>query len=753
MSLFQATNVTPSTLAPIGHSTVAQTDNVNIQWQINGTTSISYIQVDVLQNDATSTLVHSTGITPKSASGTDAKGNPIPAVYAPSNTTWASWDLADGNTYKLRLLQFGGSVITRRAENDNSIGIFEDDNYCVYNEVNRKYYIFTSPITSASSDPLTIDIFDNYLIFNYDDAVANYGRLYYASAILSDTPNATTVINNATTEVTVPACIIPNVSNVFYVMPKPTISFSPGIPSTITSISYPFLAICSSVGLNWSRWVLKKADGTVVDDTGMIATTSDTYSYDGFVNDTDYVLTRTVEDIYNVQATASISFHVEYVDELQVPIPVSVCIDPSDASANIEWSAESNITGTLNTGSATYIGSRIVLSENQNVTWDSVDGEAMSITSPYQIAWHGITPQVSSGSTLTLLTLNGTNTNLYVDHSKLWVVTPGTGANITYIPLFSDTSYMTILLRDVGIAVWYYDYQGRRVYAYDTIQYFETGIPSTITSIKLSGAQTCDWLCVTQNTTLNFQYPSPSGKLKPSWDGDMMFYADFNGDLQAGFSLADTAKCYIYREDVANGTMRFIGSVNSPSGAIKDYGAKSLAQIKYYVICFNDQNVMIGYASTSTVCKQLTALYLYEAVADETQDNVYHVVKTWRFGNNFSSGSVSNNNSPSFLKNFTKYQRRQSVSLAGKSGTLSALLSNFHDLNEYEDTAAQMDELYNLSLTQNHVFLKDTKGNFYEVHTSAPITQTVNTMTRIQEVTVNVPWQEVADASYANLIS
>ena len=49
-------------------------------------------------------------------------------------------------------------------------------------------------------------------------------------------------------------------------------------------------------------------------------------------------------------------------------------------------------------------------------------------------------------------------------------------------------------------------------------------------------------------------------------------------------------------------------------------------------------------------------------------------------------------------------------------------------------------------------FLKDTKGNLYEVHTSAPITMTIDTASRVQEVSVTVPWQEVADASDAVII-
>lgn len=183
---------------------------------------------------------------------------------------------------------------------------------------------------------------------------------------------------------------------------------------------------------------------------------------------------------------------------------------------------------------------------------------------------------------------------------------------------------------------------------------------------------------------------------------------------------------------------------------IKDFGLSSLEEYQYYVY-YSQQGSLTPYQSSPKLCKRFTSFYLYEATEDENDPDVYHVKNVWRFGNNYNGGSISNGNAPQFLANFTKYPLRQGTTVSPKSGTLSALLSNFVD-GEYADTTAQMEKLYALSLSENHVFLKDTKGNLYEVHTSAPISQTINTASRQQEVTVSVPWQEVADASNVALI-
>lgn len=269
-----------------------------------------------------------------------------------------------------------------------------------------------------------------------------------------------------------------------------------------------------------------------------------------------------------------------------------------------------------------------------------------------------------------------------------------------------------------------------------------------VESVILPSGVTCDWIYITHNAHYDYTVSQ-----KPSYDGAAAFFADFNGTLNGGSSdSSDTASNAIYRLDTETGVLTKLYTLPSYRTKIKDFGLRSMTDSKYRIYYLSAETGAYSSAAESgDVCKRLTSFYLIEAKEDADYDNVFHAVKVWRFGNNFSGGGVQNGNAPNFLANFTRYPLRQGTSVAPKSGTLTALLSNWSN-NGYEDNAKQMDELYELSLSQNHVFLKDTKGNLYEVHTSAPITQTVNTGTRPQEVSVSVPWQEVADASDAVII-
>lgn len=59
--LYEPTNIIPSTMTQTG-TVAATTDNVNIQWQVNGNSAMTMFQIDVMQNNADSTFVYSTGI-------------------------------------------------------------------------------------------------------------------------------------------------------------------------------------------------------------------------------------------------------------------------------------------------------------------------------------------------------------------------------------------------------------------------------------------------------------------------------------------------------------------------------------------------------------------------------------------------------------------------------------------------------------------------------------------------------------------
>lgn len=757
MSLFQATNIIPSTFAPVGNGCVSVNDNVRIQWQVNGTSPMNGYQIDILENDVDSTLVHSTDCIYNYLSllnfyGTDGKGNIVPFVYEPTGVKWSDWGLVDGKTYKIRLIQIGGNTSAHRFEAANSTALTQGDVYMFYDTINGKAYNFTSPVTLASG-ALELYLFPgNLLIINYADN------------LLSPTPSPLkwtyctegylaqgTYIPGSVNAVNPPACIFQNYSSVFVTRTAPALTIA-SVPTTITDISKTFTATytqAQSDALNWVRWILSDADtGAVYDDTGEITTGVLSYTYDGFVNGTSYVIKCMIETENGLQTYATASFDVSYENDGDTPIPLTVCIDPKDGSANIQWISFMDIPGTYSGAYPlpVYVNSLISLDAGNYVLWDSVNSSAMGFSAPYQIAWHGIISAFANSGSNPIIAINGTN---FVGATKSSVDFGGTGGEGVSYPMPRDAVEMTIVLRADGASAYFYDSNGTRIASEDINEHYNIGLPSVISSVKILNNQMCDWICVTSNTDASFAYDNVI--TKPQWSANILLYADFNNTLQGGFSLADGTSCYIYREDMTTGTMRRVGSMNASSIALKDCGIKSKEQYRYHMYYRDSDDTWQGLAVSNTICRQFTSFYLYEAAEDADKENVYNVINVWRFGNNYNGGSVSNGNAPQFLTNFTKYPLRQASPSAAKSGTLSALLSNFNENNEYEDTAAQMEALYNLSLSENHVFLKDTKGNLYEVHTSAPITQTINTLTKAQEVTISVPWQEIADASNAVL--
>lgn len=272
-----------------------------------------------------------------------------------------------------------------------------------------------------------------------------------------------------------------------------------------------------------------------------------------------------------------------------------------------------------------------------------------------------------------------------------------------------------------------------------------------ITSIKLRGEQVCDWLYVSSGDTVI------NSSATPKWLYDTLFFADFSeeddylqaGTVASGASLSNVLYRSTSDKDLADVIAELPPSVNM----VKDYGMRSGEQYSWELYYLNGAEAYSNPIESESVCRQFRAYTLMEAKQDETYPNTYHVVKVWRFENNLSVGDISNNNSPNWLTNFTKYRLRQPSSLLGQSGTLQALLSNYNQSeNFYIDTVKKADELKNASASTNTFFLKDMKGNLYMVGISGAITQTVNIKSKVQEITVSVPWEEVGDASNVSLI-
>lgn len=270
--------------------------------------------------------------------------------------------------------------------------------------------------------------------------------------------------------------------------------------------------------------------------------------------------------------------------------------------------------------------------------------------------------------------------------------------------------------------------------------------PTAITSLQIGGAQTNQWLYVQNGVAENIPF-----NYVPSWDnGDTQFLANYAfNNLEAGHITTYDAD--FYRKNVTTGEYsKLIARVPSTVTKLRDFGwlpynAYSYEDFVRVSTASGAEHYTSSESTATPVCKNQPFYLLIEATQDETQPDVYHVVKCWRFGNNISAGSISNNNTPNWLTNFTGYRLKQPSSRKGKSGSLQALLSNVRN-SDYNDTAAQMDELFAASNSLNDFFLKDMKGNLYKVAIANPITQTISTKTGKQEVTISLAWEETGSA-------
>ncbi len=271
-----------------------------------------------------------------------------------------------------------------------------------------------------------------------------------------------------------------------------------------------------------------------------------------------------------------------------------------------------------------------------------------------------------------------------------------------------------------------------------------------IESVVLQGAQVCDWVYLVAD-----EYDFSSVSYQPKRTSNTYFFADFvDGDLQAGTSSASSVRNSVYRLTEGASRAKLLFDAPTSIHQLRDYGGRSMKSYLYqlfYVTGDAEDSVYSSPAVSPSVGRRFTSYFLYETEEDADYPNVYHVKNAWRFGNNIDGGSISNNNQPNWLTNFTPYRLRQTSSLLGKSGTLQALLSNAVD-GKYSDTADMMEELFAASGSNNTFFLKDMKGNLYMVQISAPITQTIATASPTQPVSISVPWEEVGDADDVSLI-
>lgn len=270
----------------------------------------------------------------------------------------------------------------------------------------------------------------------------------------------------------------------------------------------------------------------------------------------------------------------------------------------------------------------------------------------------------------------------------------------------------------------------------------------SITSVVLHGGNVFDFVGVFMGSRSTRDLAHSD----PTYAYDTYMLAPFSGNLEGG-SVA-SASALVYRLDEGSSSLLPLYPVASVVGnQMKDYSVVSGKTYKYYLYFKSSDGETLYYPIVSEEFRRCFNYYtLTEASEDAENPNVYHALKTWKFRCNMGNISVSNNNNPEWLTNFTPYRLRQKTARMGRSGTLSGLIGDVRNGEYFDDYAEKAEELMRASVSNNAFFLRDPKGNIYMVSVSAPIVTSYDRKNPKLPLTFEIPFEEIGDARRVSVI-
>lgn len=689
MALFQPSNITPSSFAGVGGGTIDAYDKFQMSWQLNGNSQLVGYCIDSYIKNADGTYT-SVGHFPPTGDLTNDFGIKLKKVDPPVFPTDAK-----GNPTVF--------VATDTSGNNNSwassgMEFQQGKSYALY-------------ITQVWQEGTTLK---------------KITQVAPSAIITRETPTLTiTRVTNGINENSV----------------KFIGTFSQAENDTIS----------------WAQWVLYNADGDIIDDTFPIATMVLEYFYEGLLAG-DYRIVCTVESSSGQLVSAEQSFTISQDLPAGTQSPIAYCRSPYSL---ITWNKDA-----ITTSIPPTVNRETEFTEQSGDYWLGFTKDS-STALPAGIEWskkyiNGLSYdllgfpggsyiylrcKISDGLGFTLyrgnhqerVTLTFSKTN-----KKITIQSPSISVQPIEISLISE--FLTIELNLVD-KITIYDngkvtstsLTGFYLSSIDSIYISCEDIDALVAGVAVSTVP----LTVTDNM---FQDGNPSQK-----KSGILFLTNFaNRKYNAGDTDGLKSSKVFYRKEANEKQYLKMGVFDSTITSFKDFGIVPSKKFFYKVYNAYDGSYLT-YEDSNEISPYDTAYYLIEGSQTADEPNIFHVLRYWKFGNNISAGSVSNNNTPNWLTNFTGYRLRQASSRRGRSGTLQALLSNVSNVS-YADTSDFMDSLYGASLSRNTFFLKDTKGNIYKVAISAPITQTINTKTNVQEVTVSIPWEEIGTMKNVALI-
>lgn len=249
--------------------------------------------------------------------------------------------------------------------------------------------------------------------------------------------------------------------------------------------------------------------------------------------------------------------------------------------------------------------------------------------------------------------------------------------------------------------------------------------------------------------SVSYTVGEPQGQVQAcQLPGDAGVYVHWDQmDIAEGYS--------IYRRESTESVLQKIADVDPTTGQIRDYSAKSGHSYIYYIFPIG----ALAYLTEPMVSDPVPVQYWLWAILEAAQDanGVYQLLRSYLFRmgeGGVTEGQFSNNNVPQLLKNFTRYPTRQPETSNYLTGSVSGYIGTVDwTQGGYVDTVQQSEALFNLSTSQNTLFLLDPKGHFLQVHTSEAISLNIRTKTFAMPQTMTVGWAELGSTDGVSLIA
>lgn len=268
--------------------------------------------------------------------------------------------------------------------------------------------------------------------------------------------------------------------------------------------------------------------------------------------------------------------------------------------------------------------------------------------------------------------------------------------------------------------------------------------------VQIVAEQTCYWVMVSDgNLSADDRDNLLGGVPYTQLNFPTALYTNFWGSANGGqYGTTGYNKFAIYRQDGDNESFRHVGDISVEDGNVLiDASAVNGKTYTYYAYGVGENYSDVIVSEAVHTC----GWDWYLMACTQDGDGAYHVQRIFRFANNLSSGSVTNNAAPSVLQNFTRYPTVQNSPWNYRSGTLTSLIGYTAD-GKYYDTKELRDEITALTTSDYALFLKNRKGDVIRIAVSGAVEMETMDNSSSQAQTMKLPWTEIGDASDAQII-